>query len=255
MHGTPDGYKFFLEMGPLPNADQKYYKGNIAFWNEMMAHPNYDEFWQARNTRPHLANIRPAVMTVGGWFDAEDLFGALQTYQAIERQSPGAKNILVMGPWFHGGWSRSDGDVLGNVQFGSKTSVFYRENIELPFFNYYLKDRGELKLPEAYVFNTGANEWRTFAEWPPKNTEERSFYLDPSGNASTAAPTKKDAFIEYMSDPASPVPFINSTAIGHDARIHDRRPALRRPAARRRGLSNLADGRRPHRRRADQGQP
>ena len=108
----------------------------------MMEHPNYDAYWQARNTRPHLKNIKPAVMTVGGWFDAEDLFGALHTYSSVEKQSPGAFNILVMGPWFHGGWSRSDGDSLGDVGFGSKTGAFYRENIELPFFNYYIKDKG-----------------------------------------------------------------------------------------------------------------
>jgi uncharacterized protein len=231
IHGTPDGYKFFLEMGPLANADKQYYKGTIAFWNEMMQHPNYDEFWQSRNTRPHLVNIKPAVMTVGGWFDAEDLFGALNTYKAIEQQNPGARNILVMGPWFHGGWSRSDGDFLGNVRFGSKTAVFYRENIELPFFNYYLKDKGEMKLPEAYLFNTGANEWRTFDQWPPRNTEERRIYLDAGGAAAPAAPASKDCFAEYISDPARPVPFINSTAIGmtREYMTDDQRFAAQRP--------------------------
>jgi len=115
-HGTPDGYKFFLEMGPLANADIRYLHGNIAYWNEMMEHPNYDAWWKARDTRPHLRNIKPAVMTVGGWFDAEDLFGALNTYKSVEKQSPGAHNILVMGPWFHGGWSRGDGEGLGEVR-------------------------------------------------------------------------------------------------------------------------------------------
>jgi putative CocE/NonD family hydrolase len=231
LHGTPDGYKFFLEMGPVANADRKYFKGDIPFWNEMMQHPNYDEFWQARNTRPHFVNIKPAVMTVGGWFDAEDLFGALNTYQAIERQNPGAQNILVMGPWFHGGWSRSDGDSLGNVRFGSKTSLSYRENIELPFFNYYLKGKGEMKLPEAYLFNTGANEWRTFAEWPPKNTGERSIYLDASGKLVMTAPAQKNGFVEYTSDPARPVPFISSTAIGmtREYMVDDQRFAAQRP--------------------------
>jgi uncharacterized protein len=231
VHGTPDGYKFFLEMGPLTNADKKYYKGNIAFWNEMMAHPNYDEFWQARNTRPHLVNVKPAVMTVGGWFDAEDLFGALNTYKAIERQNPGAQNRLVMGPWFHGGWSRSDGDFLGNVEFGSKTGVFYREQIELPFFNYYLKDKGEMKLPEAYLFNTGANQWRTFDQWPPPNSEARSVYLDATGRASMTAPASKECFAEYVSDPARPVPFINSTNIGmtREYMTDDQRFAATRP--------------------------
>ena len=134
----------------------------------MTQHPNYDEFWQARDLRRHLKNIKPAVMTVGGWFDAEDLFGALNTYKEIEKNSPGANNILVMGPWFHGGWSRSDGDSLGRVQFGSKTAVFYRDEIEFPFFNHWLKDKDDPKLPEAFVFETGTNQWRKEDAWPPK---------------------------------------------------------------------------------------
>ncbi|MCA1616601.1 MAG: CocE/NonD family hydrolase, partial [Acidobacteria bacterium] len=129
-HGTNDGYKFFLALGALANADAKYYKGRVAFWDEMMAHPNYDDYWKARAVPPHLKNVRPAVLTVGGWFDAEDLYGALKTYEAIERQSPGARNSLVMGPWFHGGWARSDGDTLGDINFGSKTGDFYQERIE-----------------------------------------------------------------------------------------------------------------------------
>ncbi|NIT55526.1 MAG: CocE/NonD family hydrolase, partial [Aliifodinibius sp.] len=141
---TPDGYQFFMEMGPLPNANKKYFKGEIAFWNEMMEHGTYDEFWQSRSSLPRFKNIKPAVMTVGGWFDAENCFGALQTYQAIEQNSPDTYNILIEGPWFHGGWVRSEGSSLGNIQFGSKTGEFYKENIELPFFKYYLKNEDEL---------------------------------------------------------------------------------------------------------------
>ncbi|HSQ19843.1 MAG TPA: CocE/NonD family hydrolase, partial [Blastocatellia bacterium] len=230
-HGTPDGYEFFLEMGPLANADRKYFHGNIAYWNEMMEHPNYDAYWQARNTRPHLRNIKPAVMTVGGWFDAEDLFGALNTYKYVEKQSPGAYNILVMGPWFHGGWSRGDGEALGDVRFGAKTSVFYRENIELPFFNYYLKDKGSLKLPEAYVFETGSNKWKTYEQWPPANTALASLYLGENGKLSFTEPVNKNQFDEYVSDPARPVPFINNIAIGmtREYMVDDQRFAGRRP--------------------------
>lgn len=229
-HFTPDGYRFFLDLGPLANVNEKYFKGEVAFWNQMMAHPNYDEFWRARDTRPHLKNIKPAVMTVGGWFDAEDLFGALNTYKSIERQSAGAYNMLVMGPWFHGGWSRGDGDALGNVRFGSKTSVFYRENIELVFFNHFLKDKGEAKLPEAYLFNTGANEWRTFDQWPPKTAEEKSIYLDATGKLSFTAPTQKECFAEYVSDPHKPVPFITNTATGmtREYMVDDQRLAAAR---------------------------
>jgi putative CocE/NonD family hydrolase len=230
-HGTPDGYKFFLEMGPLANADKKYFHGNIAYWNEMMEHPNYDPWWKARDTRPHLKNIKPAVMTVGGWFDAEDLFGALNTYKSVEKQSPGAYNILVMGPWFHGGWARGDGDGLGDVRFGGKTSVFYRENIELPFFNYYLKEKGELKLPEAYVFETGSNKWKTYDQWPPANARTESLYLNANGKLSFTAPADSNAFDEYISDPARPVPFINIVNIGmtREYMLDDQRFAARRP--------------------------
>lgn len=230
-HGTPDGYKFFLEMGPLANADKKYFRGDVAYWNEMMEHPNYDAYWQARNTLPHLKNIKPAVMTVGGWFDAEDLFGALNTYKSIEKQSPGAYNILVMGPWFHGGWSRSDGDALGNVRFGSKTGEFYRENIELPFFNYYLKDKGELKLPEAYVFETGSNKWKTYEQWPPASAQAQSLYLAANGKLSFTTPADSNAIDEYISDPARPVPFIDNIAIGmtREYMVDDQRFAARRP--------------------------
>jgi uncharacterized protein len=229
-HFTPDGYQFFLDIGPLANVNQKYFKGEIAFWNQMMEHPNYDEFWQARNARPHLQNVKPAVMTVGGWFDAEDLFGALNTYKSIEKRSAGAYNILVMGPWFHGGWSRSDGDALGNVRFGSKTSEFYRENIELVFFNHFLKDKGEGKLPEAYLFNTGANQWRTFDQWPPKGAAAQNVYLDATGKLSFTAPTQKECFAEYVSDPHKPVPFITNTATGmtREYMVDDQRLAATR---------------------------
>ena len=230
-HGTQDGYKFFLEMGPLANADKKHFHGNIAFWSEMMDHPNYDSWWQARNTLPHLKNIKPAVMTVGGWFDAEDLYGALNTYQSVEKQSSGAYNILVMGPWFHGGWARGDGEGLGDVRFGAKTSVFYRENIELPFFNYYLKDKGELKLPEAYVFETGSNKWKTYDQWPPANSRTESLYFNANGKLSFTAPSDSNAFDEYISDPARPVPFINNINIGmtREYMVDDQRFVSRRP--------------------------
>jgi hypothetical protein len=234
-HGTADGYKFFLEMGPLANADKKYLKGEVAFWNEMMEHPNYDDYWKARNTLPHLKNIKPAVMTVGGWFDAEDLFGALKTYATVETNSPGAYNILVMGPWFHGGWARSEGDSLGDVQFDSKTAAFYRENIELPFFNYYLKDKGQLKLPDAYVFETGSNRWQTYDQWPPGNARVENLYFQADGKLSFAAPRQAGdrvtAFDEYVSDPNKPVPFNPGISIGmtREYMVDDQRSAGRRP--------------------------
>lgn len=231
-HGTPDGYDFFLRGGGMKELSDKYMK-DIAFWNEVMRHPNYDEFWQDRNILPKLKGVKTATMTVGGWFDAEDLYGALKTYEHIEKQNPGINNTLVMGPWFHGGWARGDGDRLGYVSFGEKTSVFYRDNIELPFFNFYLKDKGALKLPEAYIFNTGANRWLTFDAYPPKQASEMVLYLNAGGKLTSEAPTgnDKDAFDEYTSDPSKPVPFTTSTAIGmtREYMTDDQRFAARRP--------------------------
>ncbi|HEU4796634.1 MAG TPA: CocE/NonD family hydrolase, partial [Pyrinomonadaceae bacterium] len=232
VHGTPDGYRFFLDLGPLPNANTKYLKNEIAFWNDLMNHPNYDDYWQSRNIRPHLRNIKPAVMVVGGWFDAENLFGALNTYKTIEGANPGARNTLVMGPWFHGGWARSDGDLLGGVSFGQKTSLAYRETVELPFFNCLLKDKCGPQLPEATVFETGSNQWRRYDSWPPKNVDTRDLYLDAKGVLSYSVPeAAATAFDEYVSDPAHPVPFINSIAIGmtREYMTDDQRFAATRP--------------------------
>ncbi|HKS10814.1 MAG TPA: CocE/NonD family hydrolase [Pyrinomonadaceae bacterium] len=231
VHGTPDGYRFFLDMGPLANANTKYLKGEIAYWNELMSHPNYDDYWQARNIRPHLRNIKTPVMTVGGWFDAEDLFGALNTYKTIEETNPGARNTLVMGPWFHGGWARSDGDVLGGVSFGQKTSLAYRETVELPFFNCLLKDICNQQLAEATVFETGSNQWRRYDSWPPKNVESREIFFNANGGLSFTAPSGAAAFDEYVSDPAHPVPFINNIAIGmtREYMTDDQRFAATRP--------------------------
>jgi putative CocE/NonD family hydrolase len=205
---TPDGYDFYLKMGPLPNANKKYLMNEVPFWNEVMEHGNYDAFWQARDLRPRLKDIRPAVMTVGGWFDAEDLFGTLAVYQSIESSSPDAFNILVMGPWNHGGWFQSDGDALGNIRFHADTSRFYRKEVELPFFRHFLKGAGSLDLPEAYVFQTGGNEWQRQAQWPPKKARLRNLYFRENGKLTWDSP-KTDSepeFDEYLSDPNKPVP-------------------------------------------------
>jgi putative CocE/NonD family hydrolase len=232
-HGTLDGYRFFLELGPLRNADELFFKGDVAFWNEMLAHPNYDDFWQARNLRPHLANVRPAVMTVGGWFDAEDLFGALETYRSIEHQAPDATNVLVMGPWVHGGWARGDGDRLGDVRFGEKSSLFYRERIELPFFLHYLKGAPLAKLQEAWMFETGGNRWHALEAWPPPGAKPRPLYLRAGGRLAFEPPGdgEPEPFDEYVSDPARPVPFTSAIAIGmtREHMVEDQRFAARRP--------------------------
>ena len=230
-HGTPDGYKFFLNLGPLYNANEKYYKNEISFWNDMMKHGTYDEFWQSRNLRPHLKAIKPAVMTVGGWFDAENLYGAMNVYRNVEKTSQ-TQNILVMGPWRHGGWARDAGDKLGDVSFNSKTSEYYRKNIELKFFEFHLRSKGENKLPEAYMFETGTNVWRKYDSWPPKETKESSLYLQAGGKLSLTAPKEGgDSFDEYISDPAKPVPFMNGIAVGMTVEhmLDDQRFAASRP--------------------------
>jgi putative CocE/NonD family hydrolase len=227
----PAGYHFFLKMGPLANANEKHFKNDVAFWNEMLKHPNYDEFWQSRDLRRHLKPIKPAIMTVGGWFDAENLFGALHTYGEIEKNSPGAANMLVMGPWYHGGWSRGDGDKLGFVNFNARTAEFYREKIELPFFLHHLKEKGDPKLPEAFVFETGTNQWRREAAWPPRDVTPRTLYLHANGVLSFDAPTEAAAaFDEYISDPNKPVPFIIGQAPGmtREYMVDDQRHASTR---------------------------
>ncbi len=231
-HGTADGYRFFLEAGAMPNLDRRFLKGQVAFWKEVMGHETYDAFWQARNTRPYLKAIKPAVLTVGGWFDAEDLFGALETYRSIERQSPGASNRLVMGPWSHGAWSRTPGDTLGKLRFGQPTSAFFQEQIELPFFHHLLKDGDDPKLPEAYVFETGRNEWQALDAWPPRQARPVSFYFAAGGRLEREAPAAAgEEYDEYVSDPAKPVPFIEDVNIGMEREymVADQRFASRRP--------------------------
>jgi hypothetical protein len=199
----------------------------------MMKREVRDEWWKARNIRPHLKNIKTAVMTVGGWFDAENLFGALEVYRALETQNPGIFNVLVMGPWVHGGWSGGKGDLLGDIRFDANTAEYYREQIELPFFNYFLKDKGDSKPPEAYVFETGVNQWRKFAVWPPPNTITKSLYLLANGKLSFEPPSTDGGsdFNEFVSDPKKPVPFIPGLSAGMAPRymVDDQRSAARRP--------------------------
>ena len=212
---TPDGYEFYLNLGPLSNVNKKYFKNDGAFWDELMEHGTYDEFWKARDIRPHLRSVRPAVMTVAGWFDAEDLFGPLEVYHSIEDHNPGIFNILVVGPWSRGQWASGDGEKLGHVQFAAKTSLFYREKIELPFFKHFLKGKGELDLPEAFVFETGTNQWRRYHAWPPRTVTPKTLYLNEGGRLSFKPSIEESlsAFDEYISDPAKPVPYISNIAI------------------------------------------
>jgi len=206
-----DGYDFHLKQGPLKNITEKYHKDNF-FWQQIVDHPNYDDFWQKRNLLPHLKNVKHAVMTVGGWFDAEDLYGPLNIYKTIEANSPAAHNTLVMGPWGHGDWSREQGKSTHNhIYFGDSIATFYQREIESKFFAYYLKGEGQPKLPEAYIFDTGKKEWRMFDAWPPKEYAPLKLYFAEDGKLSVNVPTPKEAVFEYLSDPTKPVPYTSQT--------------------------------------------
>ena len=230
--GTKDGYQFFLRNGTFTDLNEKYYKNQIPVWIDFMNHGTYDAYWQSRTPLPHLKNVRPAVLSVGGWFDAEDLYGPLKTFEAINKLSPGADDRLVMGPWFHGGFARGNGSSFGNIDFGSETSVYYREKIEFPFFNYYLKGKGSLNLPKASIFETGTNQWKAYKQWPPADVKDENIYLGRNSSLSFDADKSADAtFDEYVSDPKKPVPFTASITTSPDREymIEDQRFAATRP--------------------------
>jgi putative CocE/NonD family hydrolase len=229
---TPDGYDFYLRMGPLANSDNVLLKGSAPEWTEFLKHSTYDSFWQARNIRPHLKNVHCAVMTVGGWYDGEDLFGALETFRWTERQNPGITNLLVMGPWSHGAWGGQEGDKLGDIDFHSKTSQFYREKIELPFFRHFLKGDTNYTATKAQIFETGTDTWRRFDSWPPKQGSVRTLYFRAGGSLNFSPPPEtSDAFDEYVSDPAKPVPFTMQTTTDYPRSypLEDQRFAAERP--------------------------
>jgi len=229
-YGTPDGYEFYLEMGSLANADEKYFKHKQPYWNLNIDHTTYDEEWQSRAIWKYLKAIKPAVMLVGGWYDTEDPQGPLRQFDFMEKNTPPAVDMLVMGPWNHGGFSRGDGDRLGNVNFGSKTAQYYRERIEFPFFEHYLKGKGDGKFPRAWLFQTGMNQWRRFDQWPPSAAKPTSMYLDAKGKLSWQQPAEA-AFDEYLADPNKPVPYIGRVTMGvaNTYMTEDQRFAAARP--------------------------
>jgi putative CocE/NonD family hydrolase len=201
-----DAYKFFLHLGPIKNTQsEKYFNHRSYIWNEYLAHDTYDDYWQKRNIRQYLKNIKIPTLVVGGWFDAEDLFGSLHTYEAIEKQSPENNNYLVMGPWTHGAWARNEWSKFGSYDFGSNTSQYFQDSLQTKFFNYFLKDEGSWDASEATVFETGTNRWRHFKQWPPENISQVSYYLSQNKKLSAQKNNNKNSFDEYISDPANPV--------------------------------------------------
>jgi putative CocE/NonD family hydrolase len=228
--GTPDGYDFYLQLGSLANADEKYFKHQQPFWNLNIDHTAYDEVWQSRAIWKQLKGIKPAVMLVGGWYDTEDPQGLLRQHEFIENNGGPAVDMLVMGPWNHGGFARGTGDRLGNVNFGSPTAQYYREQIEFPFFVHFLKGRGEGKFPKAWVFQTGMNQWRKFDQWPPSEAKPSTVYLDAKGRLSWTRPETSGSD-EYLSDPNRPVPYVGQVQLGvlNTYMTEDQRFASKRP--------------------------
>jgi putative CocE/NonD family hydrolase len=229
-YGTKDDYEFYLKVGPIGNLS-KYLEGKSALFDDQMRHNSYDDYWKVRNLAPHLKNIHCAVLTVGGWFDAEDLQGPFSTFHAIDKYNSGIFNALVIGPWVHGGWGFYDGERLGRVEFGFDTADYYRKNILFPFFEQYLKGNSDAKLPKAYVFETGTNVWRKYSAWPPREAESKTLYFRAGGGLSFDAPgSDSPAFDEYVSDPAKPVPFVNyiATSVPQEYMVSDQRFASSR---------------------------
>ncbi len=206
-----DTFEWYLGLGPLSNANKLYFHGTLPTWNDFVAHPNYDAFWQKQAFAPYFKDLTLTVpnLNVAGWWDQEDFFGPMKVYELLEKHDTKHNNFVAVGPWNHGGWARSDGTKLGSVDFGSNTSAYFRERIQAPWFAYWLKDKGTQPLKAAMTFETGANKWRTWDAWPPREgVSARKLYFRGDGKLSFEAPgEKREAFDSYISDPANPVPY------------------------------------------------
>lgn len=229
---THDGYQFYHELGSLKNVNEKYFHHERPFWDELTKHPNYDDYWKARNVLQHLDDVKPATLVVGGWYDTEDLYGPLATYKTMSDNNLKDNVQLVMGPWYHGQWIRDKGENLGLAQFGFETSIYFQDNILLPFFNQHLKDDSEVAYkPKATMFETGANRWRTFESWPPKQVSDKTWYLADDESISDQPAAEENGFDEYLSDPNKPVPHSANISRGWDRpyMAEDQRFTARRP--------------------------
>lgn len=229
---THDNYKFYLEAGSLKGLSKRM-GDDVAFWKDLMSHPNYDAWWKARDARNATKNLQPAMLWVGGLFDAEDTWGAWNAYKAAEANNPGkAFNKIVNGPWYHGQWASGDGTHMGNVSFGSNTSEWYQMYMEVPFFNYFLKGKGDInQIAEANIFITGENTWKKFNAWPPAETEKKELFLQANGGLNWSKPAAANGFSEYTSDPNKPVPYTEDVHFNRtrEYMTDDQRFAARRP--------------------------
>ena len=207
-----DTYEWYLKLGALSNVNPKYFKGKMPTWNDFVKHPNYDEFWQKQAFDPYLTRVTVPTLNVAGWFDQEDFYGPLRIYEKLERHDKKNENFLVVGPWNHGGWANGPGDKLGRINFDSATGQYFRSKVQAPWFNFHLKGKGELKQPEALMFQTGTNKWVAHDRWPPKEAATKKLYFRSNGKMTFEAPPanakpQADNFDRYISDPAKPVPY------------------------------------------------
>jgi putative CocE/NonD family hydrolase len=245
-YDSPDAYNFFLENTPIKKLNEKFLKNDIAFWDTMSNHGNYDYYWKSRSNLQYMKNIKPALLLVGGWYDAEDMYGPLHIYKAIQKNDANNNARIIMGPWTHGSWAWVKGDSLGDFSFGQNTGDYYRKDILLPFFKYYLKGEGDMKLNDAYVFDTGKNECSNYSSWPPENSVHKKYYFEENNQLSTSEPNVNNSYSEYISDPANPVPY---TATFQDSKmfynrvhlIEDQRYTSTRPDVLKFETDNLPD--------------
>jgi putative CocE/NonD family hydrolase len=241
-----DTFEWYLKLGALSNVNAKIFKGRMPTWNDFVKHPTYDEFWQKQAFDPYLTKVAVPTLNVGGWFDQEDYRGPMQIYKLLEKHDKHKKNFLVMGPWNHGGWANGPGDKLGRVSFDGPTGKYFREKVQAPWFNYFLKGKGEIKQPEALLFQTGSNKWIGHDTWPPKDAITKKLYFHANGKLSFNEPLPSPsgrgaggeggAFDAYTSDPAKPVPYrprpVTATYPGPEWRtwmVEDQRFAHQRP--------------------------
>jgi len=230
-YGTNDGYDFYLKMGPISNAKKLFFKDSNAYWDDQTQHPNYDPYWKSRNISAHMKNIGCAVMVVGGLFDAEDLVGPYKIFHSVAAANPNTPDHIVEGPWVHGGWAFTKGDHLGPVNFAADNSAYFNDQVLLPFFQQYLKDAGDAKLPKALMFETGTNVWRQYDSWPPKGALAKTLFFHAVGKLSFEPGKENSGYDEYVSDPNRPVPFVEtqSTSVPQTYMDADQRFAAKRP--------------------------
>jgi uncharacterized protein len=229
---VPDAYDFYLKIGSLKNITNKYHYDN-QLWEQIIEHPNYDDFWQKRNILPHLSSIKPAVLTVGGWLDAEDLYGPLNVYKTIEKNSTSIFNAIVMGPWGHGDWAAEQGKSVHNhIYFGDSISTFYQKEIERKFFSHFLKDESINNLPEAFMFDTGLKQWKKIDKWPSNEFQKIKLHFGEKGRLLINESGSPELSFEYLSDPLLPVPYVSQIEGFTGPRSYmsdDQRQASKRP--------------------------